>query len=423
MKRNGLALLEVIIVLAVLSILAGVLAPLIFKSEDFRKERSAENELKQIYRAILGDLENNFGYLGDMGIFPKSLVDLYIQGSQPSSSEASPGSGVYYGWKGPYISLKNSNSQGIIDPYGNYYLQFFLKINSDSPCENSDTKCRWFLMSAGKDGAYNSSAPLNKSLSENEDNIYYPETPLIIDRSNSYNTILVNKELRIIVSRSSETLIKNVKVAAIYSNNGTSAQLESNFSNPVTFTLPAGKRVFVISLENDNGDIVQNLKTSTITFTGKSNNIEFIRINTTNEALIIDNLSFSSIVCSPTTCTGVCASVCCNPQRTACRHSPHWMQQCHAYGCYSLCCSGSGGGVCSLDISVNSNLNNDGINPHFDLIIEGFDSDGVRVLSPSYLQKNSSSPFFHFVSNSVGCNLKTIRIYSTGGGAIFVRNL
>ena len=422
MKKNGLALIGVIIVLAVLSILAGVLAPLIFKSEDFRKERSAESELKLIYKAILGDFKNSFGYLGDMGIFPQNLKDLYLQGNQPSSSEAFPGSGVYYGWKGPYISLKNCDSNGIIDPYGNYYLQFFLKLNSNSPCESTDTKCRWFLMSEGKDRAYNSSEPLNKSLSENKDNIYYPTNPLIIDKVNSYNTILVNKELRIVVSRASETLIKNVKISAVYSNNGTSGQIESNCLNPVTFNLPAGEKVFVISLENDNGDIVQNLKTLSITFAKKNSNIKFLRVNTTNEALEIDNLNFSSLVCPTTTCTGICAWLCCNPSLSSCRNSTFWMYWCQLFGCYSLCCSGSGG-TCSLDISVNSNLNSDGINPHFDLVIEGFDSNGVKVLSPSHMQKNSSSPFFHFTNNSVSCNLKTIRIYSTGGGAILVRNL
>lgn len=423
-KDKGLALFEIIIIIAVIAILAAALAPLIFKSEDYNRNSRAKKELALIYKAILGDLKNNFGYIGDMGVFPSNLKDLYVQGSQPSPSEAYGGSGVYYGWKGPYLSVKNSDSTGIIDPYGNYYLQFFLKLNSNSPCEDSDTKCRWFLMSSGKDGSYNSSDPFDKSLSENKDNIYYPQNPLVVDRVNSYNTILSTKNLRVLIVRAEEKLISNVRFTVYFPAVGVVTPLQSDFSNPANFTIPIGKRVIVVSLESDSGSIIGQIKSFVSNFQSGIVKNEFIKVNSTIENLNIQNINFTSgTVCPLTTCTGFCASVCCNSHRNKCRKSPFWMWYCISTGCYSQCCSGGGGGSCTLELSVDSNLNSDGTSPKFNVYIEGFDSNGVMLLGPSLLTKNSSSPFFTYDNPSVDCNLKTIRLYSTGGGATLTRNL
>ena len=358
-----------------------------------------------------------------MGVFPQNLKDLYIQGSQPSPVEALVGSGVYYGWRGPYISVRNSDSSGIVDPYGNYYLQFFLKINSNSPCDNSDTKCRWFLMSAGKDGTYDSSNPLDKSLNENKDNIYYPQIPLIIDRAGSINTIFSTKELRTLVVRAEEKLIVNVKYSVYYPASGNVSHLESDFINPASFTVPVGKRVIVAELENDSGSVLGVVKSFVSRFISGIAENEFIKLNSTFESLNIKEINFNSAsVCPVTTCTGFCAQICCNHNMKKCRHSPVWMFYCIITGCYPLCCGGSGGS-CTLDLKVDSNLNVNGENPKFDLYIEGFDLNGVRVLGPSLMLKNSSSPFFSYDNNSVNCEIKTIRLFSTGGGATLTRNL
>ena len=359
-----------------------------------------------------------------MGVFPQNLKDLYIQGSQPSPVEALVGSGVYYGWRGPYISVRNSDSSGIVDPYGNYYLQFFLKINSNSPCDNSDTKCRWFLMSAGKDGTYDSSNPLDKSLNENKDNIYYPQIPLIIDRAGSINTIFSTKELRTLVVRAEEKLIVNVKYSVYYPASGNVSHLESDFTNPASFTVPVGKRVIVAELENDSGSVLGVVKSFVSRFISGIAENEFIKLNSTFESLNIKEINFSSAsVCPVTTCTGLCAQICCTHNMKKCRPSPIWMFYCIITGCYPLCCGGSGGGTCTVDLKVDSNLNVNGENPKFDLYIEGFDLNGVRVLGPSLMLKNSSSPFFSYDNNSVNCEIKTIRLFSTGGGATLTRNL
>ena len=421
--KKGVALIEVIIIVAVIAILAGILTPLLYKSSEADKIGIIKKELEKIYNSCIGDMKNNFGYIGDMGKLPDSLTDLYIQGSQPSPIENPTGSGIYSGWRGPYINIKNSDSTGIKDPYGNYYIQFYLQLNSNNPCSNSDTKCRWFIMSAGKDGNYDSSNPLDTSINDNKDNIYFPATPLIIDRAGAVNTIYSTITLKTIIAREQASPSRNIKFTVYYPNSGTPALLESNFINPASFTIPAGNRFVESFIINDNGDIFSPNIGKNILFLPNINKIEYLKFNSTLENLNIINLTLTQQVCPVSTCVSPCNIICCNGSMTQCTNSPIGLWLCQISGCYSLCCAGSGSSNCALNATVDSSLNVNGTISGFNLYIEGYDQNGVKLLGPIIMQKNSSSPFFSYTNNSADCNIKTIRIYSTGGGGNITKNI
>ena len=73
----GASLLEIILILTVLAVMASLFVPLASGLVDVQRSNGQTDELKAIYTAIVGDPKSNtFGYLGDVGFFPSSLLDL-----------------------------------------------------------------------------------------------------------------------------------------------------------------------------------------------------------------------------------------------------------------------------------------------------------------------------------------------------------
>lgn len=91
-RIQGFTLIEVATSLIILAVLAVMLVPLASTLLDSQRATNTENDLNKVYTAIVGDpKQNTYGYLGDVGAFPSSLMDL-VQ---------SPG---VNGWNGPYLS-------------------------------------------------------------------------------------------------------------------------------------------------------------------------------------------------------------------------------------------------------------------------------------------------------------------------------
>jgi hypothetical protein len=188
MKRrtSGFTLLEIAMILIVVSIMATALVPLASGLTDARRANGQADELRQLYVAIVGDSDSNtFGYLGDVGDYPASLLDLV---DRPASNPP--------GWNGPYISNVRIENGILYDQFGGA-IEFFKPILPLPPAVQTDQVA---LISKGPDrtstntaanpnqsGSFAGTLPSASSYasaSGNADNITFPNA--------TDNTNLVN---------------------------------------------------------------------------------------------------------------------------------------------------------------------------------------------------------------------------------------
>lgn len=111
-QMSGFSLLEMAVVFLVLALLATVFVPLASGLLDTQRANIEMDELTAIYTAVVGDPKSNtFGYLGDVGDYPSSLIYL-VQ---------SPG---LTGWNGPYINEARLENSILYDQFGSA-LEYF----------------------------------------------------------------------------------------------------------------------------------------------------------------------------------------------------------------------------------------------------------------------------------------------------------
>jgi general secretion pathway protein G len=177
---QGFTLIEIVIVLAVLAIIAAMLVPMAFQLFSAEQSSAVENELQQIYRAIVGDPEKGiYGYAGDVGTYPKSLLDLV---RQPIGASDVP----LPGWKGPYVQNARIENGVWLDPFGRPYEYYLVS--------GADIADKVAIVSRGQDGlSSNTSTTPNHSKSwfglgpaddgyavaaGNADNVVFPQPNL-----------------------------------------------------------------------------------------------------------------------------------------------------------------------------------------------------------------------------------------------------
>lgn len=163
---RGFTLFEVIVVLAVVSVIVAFMAPQLVGLIETDKVRTTEEEAKRIHRAIFGDpAKGEFGYFGDMGRLPVTLSELVVQGIQVGFHTADPPppavgvtehvGRVGTGWRGPYLRSSFSDTDLFLDVWGR-------------PFEYTDTgPTAGQIISRGPDGSLGSPTT-------NADNITFP---------------------------------------------------------------------------------------------------------------------------------------------------------------------------------------------------------------------------------------------------------
>jgi prepilin-type N-terminal cleavage/methylation domain-containing protein len=115
-RAGGFTLIEVIVVIAVISILAAMAVPYAVKILDQSREVATKKQMEEIHRAIMGDPKApTAGYLGDMGKLPvappaAALTNLNTQGTQAAPTTGTLG--VKYGWYGPYVKIGALSTAG-----------------------------------------------------------------------------------------------------------------------------------------------------------------------------------------------------------------------------------------------------------------------------------------------------------------------
>ena len=119
-RQTGMTLIEILVVLAILGLLAGLVGPNLLNRLDSAKSKTANVQIK--------DLEQGLEMFKlDVGRFPTTEEGLEALQSQPSNAA---------GWNGPYLK-----GMVPVDPWGRGYLY-------KSPGEHADVD----ILSYGEDG-------------------------------------------------------------------------------------------------------------------------------------------------------------------------------------------------------------------------------------------------------------------------------
>ncbi len=106
-KRTGFTLLEMLVVLVIIGLLAGLVGPRLFGKVDESKVKTAQTQVKM----LRGALET---YRLDVGRFPSVQESLGVLYSAPADSQTK------LRWKGPYL-----DEQIPLDPWGHPYQYSF----------------------------------------------------------------------------------------------------------------------------------------------------------------------------------------------------------------------------------------------------------------------------------------------------------
>jgi prepilin-type N-terminal cleavage/methylation domain-containing protein len=109
----GFTLIEMVIVVAILMILAGIVVPMFSGIRDNSVSVATTATLRTIRDAIVGSGPGQPGYLSDMGGLPVTMRDLFVM-----PTGASPFDPVTRrGWRGPYL-LEATGTYPVNDGYG-----------------------------------------------------------------------------------------------------------------------------------------------------------------------------------------------------------------------------------------------------------------------------------------------------------------
>jgi prepilin-type N-terminal cleavage/methylation domain-containing protein len=196
-QSKGFTLIEVIIVIAILGIVAGAMAPLASRAIDSSRQDLTVKRQQLIYQAILGDPSApGSGFLSDIGKMPgNNLSELALLGSLPAYSVQACGVGS--GWRGPYLLDGVDSSGHPLDGWGMPMDLVSGQIRSGGP---------------------------DRDMATVADNLLYPSTPITI---NNINGSLVLNVKALDNSTGQPTFVFAAGQATIYSAQNGAMQSET----------------------------------------------------------------------------------------------------------------------------------------------------------------------------------------------------
>ncbi|MBM3819149.1 MAG: hypothetical protein FJW14_09075 [Acidimicrobiia bacterium] len=249
-SSRGFALFGVLVVLAVIAMGLSVMVVLADRLLDEDRVAAVTGELEEIYRAVVGNQRDTFGYIGEIGAYPASLHDLVVN----------PGNA---GWRGPYLRDPRVGGGMLLDPWGQPYEYWVV--------DGVATSDRLAIVSRGADGlSTNTAADPNIRTSytgvepyqaayfsdpKNADNVVFPRPDA--SRADTLN-VNTDSSLNIAINNFDSNSQVNAFVPAcpnLFTITVQNTSRETNEVNAVGYapgfqvTLPQGTyRVFVTSV-------------------------------------------------------------------------------------------------------------------------------------------------------------------------------
>lgn len=218
----GFTLIEVVIIIAVLTILATAITPAILQQTMDAKIEATRKEAKILHEAIAGraDVPGSFGFAGDMGRLPVTFEELIRPQAAANLYTTATFRNVGMGWKGPYVNVGDTKEDFLTDAFNRPY----------TGAETGQVR------SSGPDG----------TLGTDDDIVYPPNVPSIRGR-------VIFTVKRMAAEDISYTLDPpGYEVRLFYSENGVERFLADNLAPFVFENIPQGiHAVQVVRLKKD----------------------------------------------------------------------------------------------------------------------------------------------------------------------------